>query len=573
MWCRERKPRPIDAGLALGCVTGLACLLSAGLVAAETDAPSLRVLGSAVLSAKAQSRGGEHVVRALLHDEVDRPIAGAELRVRLPPDATGVTLARCDGQRGVPGELTVVTDASGEACVAVTGASPSVSFSFDDARGLYAPAQRSVTLPDSGDGVVDVGFDPPLRTLSLDLPLQHVGVVAAARGAVKAEQAWELVLVLSDGQREQELTRVALDGFGETHRLSLATVSFGQPGPARLIAQLRTLAGQERAVASAAVMRTATAQLGLGDGDEQVEAGKPFKVSVSSALGPVPSGAVEARSEGRSVAAARVVAGQASLTVPVLPAARVGGVLTLEYVGDGPGWLPGTPQQVRLRAPGSSYAGSLLWLLALVLVAVAVVLSWRRPPRPVGPPPEPPLRPRASIEVLEALAESEGYRGFVRDAHDGLPVSLAVLTFLAPGAPRGVLLQCRTSPDGSFHAKAGPFPAGTLLEVAAPLHATLTAPLPRPGVLSLSLVSRRRALLDRLVQWAERHGRPWLQQGAEPTPAALAATAAAEREPEVESWARAIEQLAFGPGAPDAAREQAAGLAEEPKTSRERGID
>jgi hypothetical protein len=184
----------------------------------------------------------------------------------------------------------------------------------------------------------------------------------------------------------------------------------------------------------------------------------------------------------------------------------------------------------------------------------------------------PPVRSRASVEVLEAFGPSGGYRGVVRDAHEGTPVAPAVVSFLSKGANARVLLQVRTNADGEFSTDST-FAGETLLEVTAPFHTTLTAPLPGPGVLELSLVSRRRALLERLVRWAERHGKPWVRQNGEPTPATLAAAASAESELQVESWARAVEHLAFGASPPDAAREQAAGVTADPKIARERGID
>jgi hypothetical protein len=161
----------------------------------------------------------------------------------------------------------------------------------------------------------------------------------------------------------------------------------------------------------------------------------------------------------------------------------------------------------------------------------------------------------------------------VRDAHDGIGISPAAVSFLGPGANRPVLLQVRTASDGSFRVQSAVFPDGTLVEVTSPFHATLTAPLPGPGVLELSLISRRRALMDRLVRWAERQGKPWIRASAEPTPADVASVASSEAEPDVERWARGLERLAFGPTPPDAASEQASGVADDPKTTRERGID
>jgi hypothetical protein len=174
-------------------------------------------------------------------------------------------------------------------------------------------------------------------------------------------------------------------------------------------------------------------------------------------------------------------------------------------------------------------------------------------------------RPRASVEVLETFGVGGGYRGFVRDAHEGFAISPALLTVLGPGPHRPVLAQARTSTDGAFHIETSSFPPDTKVEVTAPFHATLLAALPVPGVIELSLVSRRRALLERLVRWAERRGKPWTRVFGEPTPTHIADIAASEAEPDVERWARGLEHLAFGPSPPDAASEQAAGVTDDPK--------
>jgi hypothetical protein len=200
---------------------------------------------------------------------------------------------------------------------------------------------------------------------------------------------------------------------------------------------------------------------------------------------------------------------------------------------------------------------------------LAVVLGWRRPARARPLASTLPPRPRASVEVLETFSHGAGYRGTVRDAHEGTPVSPAVLTFLGPGSPGPVLQQVRVNADGSFDLEGATFPPGTSVEVTAPFHATLRAPLPPPGVLELSLTSRRRALLERLVRWAERQGKPWTRPAGEPTPAHVVAAAQGEAEPHVERWARGMEQLAFGPNPPDAASEIAAGVVEDPKLGRQ----
>jgi hypothetical protein len=575
MWCLERGVRPVHAAVAFWAALSATLSLGSGLAAAETSAPSLKVAGTATFNTETRVTGETFEVRLVLADEVGRPIGGAEARVRVTSDNGAPLLRRCgDGRNDSSGELALVTDAAGRSCVMVTGIhAGTLDFTYDDARGYYEHASRRVLLPDSAADAFEIGFDPPLSSLSLDRPLQNLGLVARARPGTTLPETAELVLSLVDSGAERELTRVALDGFGEVHRLSLVSALFGQPGPARVIARLRTREGQERAITSAAVLRTATVTLQVASAAEGVEPGASVRVSVASTLGPAPSGAVEARSGGRSIAAARVQSGTATLTLPSAPTTLLAGTVTFEYVGEGPGWLSGSPVEVRVRPVGPSYTRSALWIIAAALAALAVVLGWRRPPRTRPVPPAEPQRSRASVQVLEAFGPSGGYRGFVRDAHEGEPISPAVISFIGAGSSGRVLLQVRSGADGSFSTDAPAFPDGTLLEVTAPYHATLTAPLPEPGLLELSLISRRRALLERLVRWAERHGKPWTRPMGEPTPATLATTALAESEPQVETWARAVEHLAFGASPPDAAREQAAGVVDEPKTARERGID
>ena len=583
MWCHERSQlRPV-AGLLAAVRSRLALLTTLVLwanvgsaAAADSTPPTLKISGKASFTTEARASGEGFEVRAGLVDEVGRPLPGSEVRIRADAPTGNATLHRCGDPRGeAGGELLLSTDKAGRVCITVTGMpSGSVELSFRDARGYLERTSRVVRLPDGVATSFEVGFDPPLTSLSLDRPVQEIGLVARARGGAAAPAASELVLSLVADGAERELGRAALDGLGEVHRLSLVSGSFGPPGPARLIGRLRTRGGEELAQASTAITRTVTVALQVGsDSANATEAGASLTVHAASALGPAPSGVIEARSRGLSVAAARVRNGSATLTLPTAPAALLGGTLTLDYVGEGTGWLSGPPLELRVSAPGPSYGRYALWIAAAGLAALAVVLGWRRPPRSRPLEATIPPRARASVEVLETFGAGGGYQGFVRDAHDGSGISPAVVSFVGGGARGTVLHQARTATDGSFNVQSSVFPAGTLVEVTAPLHATLTAPLPAPGVIELSLVSRRRALMERLVRWAERRGKPWTRPIGEPTPAQVAAVASSEAEPDVERWARGLERLAFGPIPPDAASEQATGVADDPKTTRERGID
>jgi len=67
--------------------------------------------------------------------------------------------------------------------------------------------------------------------------------------------------------------------------------------------------------------------------------------------------------------------------------------------------------------------------------------------------------------------------------------------------------------------------------------------LPVAGELEIALVSRRRKLLERLVQWARRRGPPF-DARPEPTPAQVR-RAAESAMPAAAEWASAIERAAF----------------------------
>jgi hypothetical protein len=549
-------------------VVVLTALLAGSSAAQQPSPPTLKVAGKASFHVEARSTGETFEVRATLADEVGRPLPNAELRLRVSQPAGTPTLRRCgDPRSGSGAELLLPTDKLGRVCVNASGVTAAVvELSYQDARGYLERATTSVRLPEDVKAVFEVGFDPPLTTLSLDQPVQELGLVARALDGSAAPPGAELLLLLSADGSERELGRAPLDGLAEVHRLTFVSGSFGGPGPARLIARLMSRSNEELTRATVPVLRSATVAVQVApDQLRGVEPGSTLQVRAASVLGPAPAGVVEARSLGRSVAAAPVTNGAASLSLPGAGVGQLGGTLTLEYVGGGPGWLSAPPVELRVLPTGPSYGRYALWVLAAVLAALAVVLGWRRPPRPRPVAESPPSRPPASVEVLESFGAEGGYQGFVRDAHEGFGISPAVVSFIGPGANRPVLFQARTTSEGTFRVETSSFPPGTEVEVAAPSHATLVAALPGPGVLQLSLVSRRRALLERLVRWAERRGKPWTRALGEPTPAHIAEVASQEAEPQVERWARGLEHLAFGPVPPDAASEQAAGVTDDPK--------
>jgi hypothetical protein len=143
----------------------------------------------------------------------------------------------------------------------------------------------------------------------------------------------------------------------------------------------------------------------------------------------------------------------------------------------------------------------------------------------------------------------------VLDAHDRTPLSGAVVRVVARDfyGERDVG-RAEADAQGRF-SLAVDWDATRALVVESPWHASLERPLPKPGRVTLALVSRRRALLGRLVEVARKlgHGPP---AGAEPTPAQIARAFDGQLRAGGAAWARAVESAVFG-HQPPGAREEA----------------
>jgi hypothetical protein len=153
------------------------------------------------------------------------------------------------------------------------------------------------------------------------------------------------------------------------------------------------------------------------------------------------------------------------------------------------------------------------------------------------------------------------------DAHDALGVAGAqVVVVLSHGELRTAISDA----DGRFEIPTDGTPhAAGRIRVEAVLHASLERPLPPPGRLAITLVTRKRALLARLVLWGGRRGSA-LQSAKEPTPAEVARAASRAARTDIATWASAVEAAAFGAEAVGAARE-AQILALEPSDQQEQG--
>jgi hypothetical protein len=165
-------------------------------------------------------------------------------------------------------------------------------------------------------------------------------------------------------------------------------------------------------------------------------------------------------------------------------------------------------------------------------------------------PPKPAIEGEARVEVLRPARDARaGWSGRVIDAHDAFPIHGARVRVERPGFERAtVVASVFVNEAGRFELRAEGDGFDELV-VDGPLHAELRQPLPQCGELQIALVLRKRKLLERLVGWAKRRGRPYDIQP-EPTPGHV--RRAAGNDFATAKWADAVEKAAYGGGDVDA---------------------
>ena len=288
------------------------------------------------------------------------------------------------------------------------------------------------------------------------------------------------------------------------------------------------------------------------------EDGIALDVDIGSIVGPVTDGAVEARVGDTLVGAAPVENGAAHLTLTFRSPEKEATV-RLRYVPASPWFEPlgDTVLRVPIRGPNLLTKAPLLLagLAVLAFFLLGRVSSRQQKPEP-APVKEPPNEGRPRMDVVRLAARGEwGWRGAVTDAHEEAPIA-AVKLWIQRGTFDGRLVLAETTTDSQ-----GMFAITTHFEIAGDeqlgsegrFHAQLLQPLPPRGELAIALVSRRRALLQRMVRWAKGAGQPF-DARPEPTPGHVRRAAAGDAT--TAQWADAMEHAAFDRGEIDADAER-----------------
>jgi hypothetical protein len=539
-------------------------LASLGWTALAAAAPTLRVRGGSTIRMVALDRGdGGVLVRGAVTDDVGATMGRVTIRVSLNGAAL-VPVRPCTDSEGfgaaprIDGTFySVVTDERGAFCFVYprTAAGLVLTAKFVGNNTFEGSETTAKATPESEQRADTLlRFEPVPGTIDLDR--ETVTVTASLRIdrddslrvlPTAATRRDGLVVKLTD-ERGTVLAETPTGGDGRV-RFELKTKALAGPGNGELIADF---GGNEQLGASKAtafVTRTATVHLGAPtDVKGDPEAGIALDVDVTTPFGGVDGGVVEATLAGDSVGAAQVDGGKAHLVLTFAGEAAARIPVRLSYAPSAPFYRRGEAVDVTIVAEGPSLVRQLVLAAAVLALGLWIVIKWRRAPKAEQKesllPPPPSGRPE--MLVLDRPSGLKGWRGFVHDAHDGHPIAGVELRVLAPSlSGKNVVAEVTTDADGSFAIDVAA-PRESRLVVEGELHATYEQALPPPSVLRIALVTRRRALLDRLVRWARSKGTPF-DSHREPTPGHVRRAAARAGADKVETWARKVEHAAFGP--------------------------
>jgi hypothetical protein len=519
------------------------------------------------------------VLAGSLVDDASQPLAGERVTLSLalktaPSVALGLppyTPERC-GEGPGPGPaleradaLSLKTDAAGRFCVKLSlPVDVYVARLGFDANGNIDATR--IELPvDLALRPLTLRFDPEPTVLHLEGPATVIEAIATTESEETGTSfpAQGLTLTLTN-ETGTVLGSATTNTSGHT-RFAVLPQQLGDPGKGELrvafagngeVGSSVHVAQVERHVRVALAAPEATDGR-LPEGVPEDGAGIAVTAAATNGGGSVPTGTIEARIGDAIVGAAPLEAGKARVVVTFsTPLNEM--PLSLHYSADAPWYEPESDLVLTLPVRGPSP-----WRRAPLVLAGLAVIAWlilgrasptrARKSKTASPPHGPPIAGEARLEVVRELRGREGWTGRVFDAHDGTPVEGALVSIERPGfTGKERIAYAATDTLGAFRLEHFETREGDRLSVEGPLHAELAQPVPPSGELAIALVLRKRALLDRLVDWAKKRGKPF-DGPPEPTPGHVRRTAGADFP--VARWADAVERAAYSGTVVDAKAE------------------
>ena len=528
-------------------------------------APRVTVSGASRLEVRASGPSASLTVIGALRDENGSPITDAQLVVT--PLANGdvpvrwQSVAAC-GASDRPSfssdpERTVTTDSVGSFCLRGVLSRGDATIRVVFGGTPLHEATRTEVLWDAAQRPASLQFSPRPDRIDLDAPRV---IVFARFKPPDGVSPLGYKISLDDGNGKK-LAESPSDASGDVH-FDLPTSAFEGPGIGTLRATFAGDGDLTMCSVSATVTRTARVRMAP---EEQELRGDPsrgigMRLHATTSRGLAEGGMVEASAGHERVGTASVREGVADLTLSFRPRRDYQRTaITLRYKPDAPYYESAGSVGIVVISEQPSPWLRVLPIAAALAVAAWLLRGWWRPRRrepsvprrgePTGVP---------SLEVVGASGERDAWTGRVIDAHEGTPIGNARIRVTVPTfVEEDVVVDVRAGDDGSFAFRVRSSEKELRLTVESEWHAAVERALPPPSDMVVALVSRRRILVERLVKWARRAGKPWFREP-EPTPGHVARVSRQQRQGggRVESWAEQVERRAYGPDPVDAAAER-----------------
>lgn len=551
---------------AKGAATTVALVVVA-LAASDARAERITVRGQSAFDARVKRDHGDLVVEGVLRDDVGEALGKQIVTLTLARGDGGADPATDDALRaarscglglvtGRAGGLDIATDAGGRFCVRARLEKERYAATLRW-KGAALLEGTALTVPiDLGRRAASLSFEPRPRTVSLERTPARFFAIAETddEGAAQPLEGLALTLAVegASGAAPIPLGGATTDGRGRA-TLDVDVQRLGPPRSTHLVLAFAGDADVSAASTRAPIelhsrvtLRSPT--LERPSSPANPEEGIPLEVLATTPAGPVSEGVVEASIGDLVVGAARVEAGRADLVVTF--SAEGGGAreVRVRYLPQSPWYLAGPEVRGELAVRGpSSWSRAPLAIAGLLLVAWLVAGRRRAVAAPSRAESARVPTERASLEVVPhaaGAARRGEYTGTAEDAHEGGPLArVRVRVERRTFAGVETLADAVTDDAGRFSfVLEGRLPGDTLA-AEGPFHARFEEALPPPGALRLTLVTRKRRLVERLVGWARRAGSPY-DARPEPTPGHVG-RAARGRDPRVAAWAAAVERAAY----------------------------
>jgi hypothetical protein len=525
-------------------------LVALALLSHTAPAHAIKILikGSTSLEGQVQEDSGSQLIRGKLRDDLGGPIAGATVMIELI-QSNGEALRLLQGPRScngggplarMDGGYAVETDKQGAFCMQ-THRLPRQGLLRARFPGKQGLTGAQIDLPfDVGRPAALLAWDPKPELLDLDAAVTSVNVALTGNSIYGNS----IQLELRD-ERGKELGSASTDERGRA-RFEVETARLGAPGAGELVVRGK---GEGAPELRAQVVRSARVSL-VAKGPEGAivpQDGYRLPVVVGTQRGAVDGGVVEARLGKEILGVGSVKEGRTEVPLAFEVQSEGEVELSLRYLPSSPGWKSGETLVVRVPVrPPSPLRKAPLLLVGLLLVGW-LARGWKRAPSARRAEPEKQqvggeavALPELSVEEVQAGTRWEGR---VLDAHERRPlvgVEVRVVGRDFYGERR--LVEARTDEQGRFDFEVEWAPTH-VLQVSGPWHVMVERSLPRAGKMTVGLVSRRRALLEKLAT----AGRRWVpEQAVEPTPEQLARHLERQERAGGARWARAVEAAVFG---------------------------